>query len=129
MTRWAGPRYPTATSPTCTGDSALPRGCRAHTTTVAGGNGLYRREVFASVRFDPALREGEDVALNHAIERHGLSLCDRAGPDRRAPGRQDVGRIAAVDVRQRPGRHPATARLPAEYGSRTWRRGIRSLPP
>jgi hypothetical protein len=46
---------------------------RAHTTTVAGGNGLYRREVFTSVRFDPALREGEDVALNHAIEQHGLS--------------------------------------------------------
>jgi glycosyltransferase involved in cell wall biosynthesis len=46
---------------------------RAHTTTVAGGNGLYRSEVFTSVRFDPALREGEDVALNHAIERHGLS--------------------------------------------------------
>lgn len=46
---------------------------RAHTTAVAGGNGLYRREVFASVRFDPALREGEDVALNHAISQHGLS--------------------------------------------------------
>jgi glycosyltransferase involved in cell wall biosynthesis len=46
---------------------------RAHTTTVAGGNGLYRSEVFASARFDPALREGEDVALNHAIERRGLS--------------------------------------------------------
>lgn len=46
---------------------------RAHTTTVAGGNGLYRSEVFTSVRFDPALREGEDVALNHALERHGLA--------------------------------------------------------
>jgi len=46
---------------------------RAHTTTVAGGNGLYRSEVFAAVGFDPALREGEDVALNHAIQRRGLS--------------------------------------------------------
>lgn len=52
---------------------------RAHTTTVAGGNGLYRREVFASVRFDPALREGEDVALNHAIERRGLSCATVPG--------------------------------------------------
>ena len=52
---------------------ALTPRVRAHTTTVAGSNGLYRSEVFASVRFDPALREGEDVALNHAIERRGLS--------------------------------------------------------
>ena len=52
---------------------------RAHTTTVAGGNGLYRSEVFTSVRFDPALREGEDVALNHAIERHGLSCATVPG--------------------------------------------------
>src|SRR6266702_1120383 len=52
---------------------------RAHTTTVAGGNGLYRREIFASVRFDPALREGEDVALNHAIEQHGLSCATVPG--------------------------------------------------
>jgi GT2 family glycosyltransferase len=52
---------------------------RAHTTTVAGGNGLYRREVFTSVRFDPALREGEDIALNHAIEQHGLSCATVPG--------------------------------------------------
>jgi cellulose synthase/poly-beta-1,6-N-acetylglucosamine synthase-like glycosyltransferase len=52
---------------------------RRHTTTVAGGNGLYRSEVFTSVRFDPALREGEDVALNHAIERHGLSCATIPG--------------------------------------------------
>lgn len=51
----------------------------AHTTTVAGGNGLYRREVFKSVQFDPALREGEDVALNHAIERHGLTCASVPG--------------------------------------------------
>jgi GT2 family glycosyltransferase len=52
---------------------------RAHTTTVAGGNGLYRREVFTSVRFDPVLREGEDVALNHAIAQHGLSCATVPG--------------------------------------------------
>jgi hypothetical protein len=43
------------------------------TTTVAGSNGLYRREVFDFTAFDPALREGEDSALNHAMERQGLS--------------------------------------------------------
>ena len=42
-------------------------------TTVTGNNGLYRREVFDLASFDPALREGEDVALNHAMVRHGLS--------------------------------------------------------
>jgi glycosyltransferase involved in cell wall biosynthesis len=43
------------------------------TTTVAGSNGLYRRKVFDVVAFDPALREGEDSALNHAMDRQGLS--------------------------------------------------------
>ena len=43
------------------------------TTTVPGNNGLYRREVFDLVSFDPALREGEDSALNHAMDRQGLS--------------------------------------------------------
>ena len=43
------------------------------TTTVTGNNGLYRREVFDLTGFNPALREGEDVALNHAMDRHGLS--------------------------------------------------------
>jgi GT2 family glycosyltransferase len=52
---------------------------RAHTTTVAGGNGLYRGSVFGIVGFDPALREGEDVALNHAMERHGLSFATVPG--------------------------------------------------
>lgn len=45
-----------------------------HTTAVTGSNALYRREVFDLVAFDPALREGEDVALNQAIARHGLSF-------------------------------------------------------
>jgi hypothetical protein len=43
------------------------------TTTVTGNNGLYRRRVFDVTEFDPALREGEDSALNHAMNRHGLS--------------------------------------------------------
>jgi len=44
-----------------------------HTTTVTGSNALYRREVFELVRFDPSLREGEDVALNYSIKAGGLS--------------------------------------------------------
>lgn len=38
-----------------------------HTTTVTASNALYRREIFQRASFDPALREGEDVALNHAL--------------------------------------------------------------
>ena len=45
-----------------------------HTTAVTGSNALYRREVFSIAGFDPALREGEDVALNHALRQQGLSL-------------------------------------------------------
>jgi glycosyltransferase involved in cell wall biosynthesis len=56
----------------------VPR-VRTHTTTVAGGNGLYRREVFKYAQFDPALREGEDVSLNHAIAQHGLSCTSVPG--------------------------------------------------
>ncbi len=50
----------------------VPRIVRG-TTTVTGNNGLYRREVFDVVSFDPRLREGEDSALNHAMDRQGLS--------------------------------------------------------
>jgi Glycosyl transferase family 2 len=45
-----------------------------HTTTVTGSNALYRRRVFDIVGFDPSLREGEDVALNHATTGQGLSF-------------------------------------------------------
>lgn len=45
-----------------------------HTTAVTGSNALYRRQVFDVVGFDPALREGEDVALNQATTRQGLSF-------------------------------------------------------
>lgn len=50
----------------------VPRIVRG-TTTVTGNNGLYRRRVFDVVSFDPALRDGEDVALNHAMKRQRLS--------------------------------------------------------
>jgi hypothetical protein len=50
----------------------VPRVVRA-TTTVTGNNGLYRRTVFDVASFDPALREGEDSALNYAMDRQGLS--------------------------------------------------------
>ena len=49
------------------------------TTTVTGNNGLYRRGVFDVIGFDPALREGEDSALNHAMRRHGLSAATVPG--------------------------------------------------
>jgi hypothetical protein len=45
-----------------------------HTTTVTGSNALYRRRVFEIVGFDPALREGEDVALNQATTAGGLDF-------------------------------------------------------
>jgi Glycosyl transferase family 2 len=45
-----------------------------HTTAVTGSNALYRRKVFDLVAFDSSLREGEDVALNQATARHGLSF-------------------------------------------------------
>ena len=50
-----------------------------HTTSVTGSNALYRREVFDIAKFDPALREGEDIALNHAIKAQGLSFATIPG--------------------------------------------------
>ena len=50
-----------------------------HTTAVTGSNALYRRQVFDVVGFDPSLREGEDVALNHATSGHGLSFATVPG--------------------------------------------------
>jgi hypothetical protein len=51
----------------------------AAATTVTGSNGLYRGEVFNLVSYDPTLREGEDVALNHAMRRRGLSVAGVPG--------------------------------------------------
>ncbi|HUO73245.1 MAG TPA: glycosyltransferase [Solirubrobacteraceae bacterium] len=41
----------------------------AHSTRITGSNAVYRREVFERVSFDRSLRDGEDVALNHALQR------------------------------------------------------------
>jgi hypothetical protein len=49
------------------------------TTTVTGNNGLYRRQVFDRVAFDPSLREGEDVALNQAGPSLGMSFATVPG--------------------------------------------------
>jgi Glycosyl transferase family 2 len=57
----------------------IPRGVVNLTTTVTGNNGLYRRTVFHVANFDPELREGEDSALNYAMEHQGLSLATIAG--------------------------------------------------
>jgi glycosyltransferase involved in cell wall biosynthesis len=68
------------------GDAAyVCRSCRlvprvvGHTTAVTGSNALYRRRVFDVVDFNPSLREGEDVALNKAATRHGLSFATVPG--------------------------------------------------
>ena len=45
---------------------------RPGATVVMGSNGLYRRRVFDAVAFDPGLRDGEDVALVHAMALAGL---------------------------------------------------------
>lgn len=56
----------------------VPR-VRNSTTTVTGNNGLYRRRVFEVANFDPALREGEDSALNYEMDRLGLSAATVPG--------------------------------------------------
>ena len=50
-----------------------PRPAR-HSQQVTGSNALFRRSVFEQVEFDPSLREGEDVALNHAMRAAGTSM-------------------------------------------------------
>jgi glycosyltransferase involved in cell wall biosynthesis len=43
------------------------------TGSITGNNALFRSEVFKRVSFDWSLRNGEDVALSHALEQAGLS--------------------------------------------------------
>ncbi len=43
-------------------------------TRVTGSNAVYRRELFERVSFDPALRDGEDVAFNHALSTIGARM-------------------------------------------------------
>jgi glycosyltransferase involved in cell wall biosynthesis len=45
---------------------------RPSTTTITGNNALFKREVFDRVGFDPSFRNGEDVALSHALADAGL---------------------------------------------------------
>ncbi|MGC8626718.1 MAG: glycosyltransferase [Acidimicrobiales bacterium] len=47
---------------------------RPHTFAITGNNGLYRRQVFEKVPLDPALAEGEDIALVKAMQAAGLRL-------------------------------------------------------
>ena len=44
------------------------------TTTIPGGNGLYRRRVFEHLMFDEQLREGEDIDINHRLLAAGYRL-------------------------------------------------------
>jgi glycosyltransferase involved in cell wall biosynthesis len=39
---------------------------------VTGSNALFRREVFDLISYETSLREGEDVALSHEIQRNGM---------------------------------------------------------
>ena len=45
---------------------------RAAATAVAGSNTLYRRSVFDRVGFEGSLKDGEDVALSHALRSVGV---------------------------------------------------------
>ena len=47
---------------------------RLHTTPITGSNAVYRRELFRRTSFDPSLRDGEDVALSHALRGAGARL-------------------------------------------------------
>lgn len=45
-------------------------------TTITGNNGIYKRQVFSKVNFDPKLREGEDVDFNHHLSQTGYkAIC------------------------------------------------------
>jgi glycosyltransferase involved in cell wall biosynthesis len=57
----------------CTRLRLTPRAV-PHTTKATGSNAAYRRELFERVSFDPALRDGEDVAFNHALSAIGARV-------------------------------------------------------
>jgi glycosyltransferase involved in cell wall biosynthesis len=50
-----------------------------HATKVTGSNAIYRRELFDRISFDPALRDGEDVAFNHALRAIGARVVTLEG--------------------------------------------------
>jgi glycosyltransferase involved in cell wall biosynthesis len=45
-----------------------------HEDQLTGNNAVYRAELFDRVSFDPGLRDGEDVALNHALRAIGARV-------------------------------------------------------
>jgi glycosyltransferase involved in cell wall biosynthesis len=51
----------------------------AHSTKATGSNAAYRRELFERVSFDPELRDGEDVAFNHALNAIGARVATIPG--------------------------------------------------
>jgi len=64
------------------------------TVPVSGSNGLYKRRVFEIVSVDPSLAEGEDVALNRAME--GAGLIARTLPDVTVEHRETKGFVPTV---------------------------------
>jgi cellulose synthase/poly-beta-1,6-N-acetylglucosamine synthase-like glycosyltransferase len=44
----------------------------AHSTTVTGSNGLFRKHVFEAIHFNASKKNGEDVDLGHQISASGL---------------------------------------------------------
>jgi GT2 family glycosyltransferase len=51
-----------------------PRIGGEHSVPVTGANAVFRADVFRKVAFDPELREGEDVAINHALTAAGTRM-------------------------------------------------------
>jgi glycosyltransferase involved in cell wall biosynthesis len=64
------------------------------TVPVSGCNGLYARRVFEMVSVDPSLTEGEDVALNRAME--GAGLIAHTLPDLIVEHRETKGFLHSV---------------------------------
>ena len=57
----------------------LPPKVTAHTVSVTGSNGLFKRAVFDKVSFDPSKRNGEDVAFNRDMEAQGITTVSVSG--------------------------------------------------
>lgn len=56
----------------------LPRTRQAR-CVVPGSNGAFRSEVLRSVTYDPTLSDGEDIAINHALQAAGYRLLNIPG--------------------------------------------------
>jgi cellulose synthase/poly-beta-1,6-N-acetylglucosamine synthase-like glycosyltransferase len=44
----------------------------AHTTTISGGNGLFKREVLSKIEYDKEMRDGEDVDMTWKLNEAGF---------------------------------------------------------